>query len=69
MLTCVRIPMGRADAVLGGDLMVTAQADCLRTIGAGSTITREVLEGELALTRTKQKAIAGWKRPQKKSGA
>lgn len=37
LIGSVRIPMGRADAVLGGDLMVTAQPDVLRTIGAGST--------------------------------
>lgn len=36
-IATVRIPMGRADAVLGGDVMVTAQPDALRTIAAGST--------------------------------
>ena len=36
------------------------------TIGAGSTITTDVKEGELALTRVKQKSIRGWKRPTKK---
>ena len=35
------------------------------TIGAGSTITSDVMEGELAITRTKQKSIKGWKRPAK----
>ena len=33
------------------------------TIGAGSTITVDVAEGELAITRVKQKSIQGWKRP------
>ena len=36
------------------------------TIGAGSTITTDVKDGELALTRVKQKSIRGWKRPTKK---
>ena len=36
------------------------------TIGAGSTIRRNVPPGELSLTETKQKTIYGWKRPQKK---
>ena len=35
------------------------------TIGAGSTITTEVAEDELAITRVKQKSIQGWKRPVK----
>ena len=36
------------------------------TIGAGSTITRDVAQGQLALSRTKQSSITGWKRPVKK---
>ena len=35
------------------------------TIGAGSTITSDVSESELAITRVKQKSIQGWKRPTK----
>lgn len=35
------------------------------TIGAGSTITADVNEGELAITRVKQKSISGWTRPVK----
>ena len=35
------------------------------TIGAGSTITTDVAEDELAITRVKQKNIQGWKRPAK----
>lgn len=35
------------------------------TIGAGSTITVDVGENELAITRVKQKSIFGWKRPVK----
>jgi bifunctional UDP-N-acetylglucosamine pyrophosphorylase / glucosamine-1-phosphate N-acetyltransferase len=59
------------DVFIGSDTQLVAPVTVRRgaTIGAGSTITREVMEGELALTRVKQKAIVGWKRPQKKSGA
>jgi bifunctional UDP-N-acetylglucosamine pyrophosphorylase/glucosamine-1-phosphate N-acetyltransferase len=59
------------DVFIGSDTQLVAPVIVRRgaTIGAGSTITREVMQGELALTRVKQKAIAGWKRPQKKSGA
>ncbi len=37
------------------------------TIGAGSTITKDVPPDVLALTRAKQIVIEGWKRPQKKN--
>lgn len=36
------------------------------TLGAGSTITRDVGEDELVITRVKQRHIAGWQRPVKK---
>ena len=36
------------------------------TIGAGSTITKEIADGQLAIARSKQKNIDGWQRPTKK---
>lgn len=36
------------------------------TVGAGSTITRDVGSDKLAVTRSKQSEIDGWNRPQKK---
>ncbi|MFP3441672.1 bifunctional UDP-N-acetylglucosamine diphosphorylase/glucosamine-1-phosphate N-acetyltransferase GlmU, partial [Pantoea sp. SIMBA_133] len=42
---------------------VTVAAEA--TIGAGSTITRNVAESELAVARGKQRNIAGWERPKK----
>ncbi len=36
------------------------------TIGAGSTITRNVGEGQLAVARARQSVIDGWQRPRKK---
>ena len=36
------------------------------TVGAGSTVTRDVAEDELAVARGKQKNISGWKRPTRK---
>ena len=35
------------------------------TIGAGSTITRSVSEEQLALERSKQVTVPGWKKPSK----
>ncbi|PKH86024.1 bifunctional UDP-N-acetylglucosamine diphosphorylase/glucosamine-1-phosphate N-acetyltransferase GlmU [Colwellia sp. Bg11-28] len=37
------------------------------TVGAGSVISKEVEDNDLALTRAKQRNIAGWQRPVKKS--
>lgn len=36
------------------------------TVGAGSVITREVPEGQLAVARSKQQTVSGWQRPRKK---
>ena len=36
------------------------------TIGAGTTITKDVPDKELALSRTKQTTVKGWQRPRKK---
>ncbi|OOZ39268.1 bifunctional UDP-N-acetylglucosamine diphosphorylase/glucosamine-1-phosphate N-acetyltransferase GlmU [Solemya elarraichensis gill symbiont] len=38
------------------------------TIAAGSTITADVEENALALSRTKQRSVMNWKRPQKDKG-
>jgi bifunctional UDP-N-acetylglucosamine pyrophosphorylase/glucosamine-1-phosphate N-acetyltransferase len=35
------------------------------TLGAGSTITKDVGENELVITRVKQRHIQGWQRPVK----
>ena len=36
------------------------------TVGAGSTITKDVPAGELAVSRSRQTTVKGWKRPKKK---
>ena len=36
------------------------------TVGAGSTITKDVKDRELAVERSSQKNVAGWMRPKKK---
>ena len=59
------------EVFIGSDTQLVAPVTVRRgaTIGAGSTITREVPAEALAITRTKQSTIPGWKRPRKKSGA
>jgi bifunctional UDP-N-acetylglucosamine pyrophosphorylase/glucosamine-1-phosphate N-acetyltransferase len=55
------------DVFIGSDTQLVAPVTVRRgaTIGAGSTITQDVCEGDLALSRVKQRAISGWKRPRK----
>jgi bifunctional UDP-N-acetylglucosamine pyrophosphorylase/glucosamine-1-phosphate N-acetyltransferase len=55
------------DVFIGSDTQLVAPVTVRKgaTIGAGSTITREVPEGELTLSRSKQTTIHGWKRPTK----
>ncbi len=56
------------EVFVGSDTQLVAPVTVARgaTIAAGSTITKDVAEGELVLTRTKQKHIANWQRPVKK---
>jgi bifunctional UDP-N-acetylglucosamine pyrophosphorylase/glucosamine-1-phosphate N-acetyltransferase len=55
------------DAFIGSDTQLVAPVTVGRgaTIGAGSTITKDTLAGELTLSRAKQLTVAGWKRPTK----
>lgn len=46
LIGAARIPLGRTDALIGGDLMVTAQPDVLRTINPG--VTRVLLNTDEA---------------------
>jgi bifunctional UDP-N-acetylglucosamine pyrophosphorylase/glucosamine-1-phosphate N-acetyltransferase len=49
----------------GSMLVAPVRIGAGATIGAGSTITQNAPSGELTLTRAKQIAVAGWKRPKK----
>ena len=55
------------DVFVGSDTQLVAPVKIGRgsTIGAGSTITRDTPENELTLSRSKQAAVPGWKRPTK----
>jgi bifunctional UDP-N-acetylglucosamine pyrophosphorylase/glucosamine-1-phosphate N-acetyltransferase len=56
------------DVFIGSDTQLVAPVRIGEgaTIGAGTTVTRDVPPGMLAISRTKQLAIEGWKRPRKK---
>ncbi len=55
-------------AFIGSDTQLVApvKVGAGATVGAGSTITKDVPPDSLALSRTKQIGRVGWKRPQKK---
>ncbi len=54
-------------AFIGSDCQLVAPVTVGKnaTVGAGSTITKSVTDGHLALSRVKQTEIADWQRPQK----
>jgi bifunctional UDP-N-acetylglucosamine pyrophosphorylase/glucosamine-1-phosphate N-acetyltransferase len=51
----------------GTQLVAPVQVGSGATVGAGSTITREVPAEKLTLSRARQVTVDGWKRPHKKS--
>ena len=55
------------DVFIGSDTQLVAPVTLGRgaTIGAGTTVTRDVEAGSLAVSRTKQLSLANWPRPQK----
>ena len=50
----------------GVNLVAPVEVGKNATIGAGSTITKRVADEQLALERSKQMTVKGWKRPEKK---
>ena len=59
------------DVFVGSDTQLVAPVTVARgaTIGAGTTITRDVAEDELVLSRVRQTHINGWRRPVKKKSS
>jgi bifunctional UDP-N-acetylglucosamine pyrophosphorylase / glucosamine-1-phosphate N-acetyltransferase len=53
----------------GVELVAPVSIGAGATIGAGSTITKDAPAGQLTLSRGRQAAIPGWKRPVKKQPA
>jgi bifunctional UDP-N-acetylglucosamine pyrophosphorylase / glucosamine-1-phosphate N-acetyltransferase len=55
------------DVFIGSDTQLVAPVTVRRgaTIAAGTTVTKEVAADDLAISRVKQVAISGWKRPVK----
>lgn len=59
------------NAFIGSDAQLVAPVKVGdgATIGAGTTLTGDAPDGELTLSRVKQKTIRGWKRPTKKGSS
>ncbi|WP_391528240.1 bifunctional UDP-N-acetylglucosamine diphosphorylase/glucosamine-1-phosphate N-acetyltransferase GlmU [Photorhabdus akhurstii] len=55
------------DVFVGSDTQLVAPVTVAKgaTIGAGTTVTKNIAENELVVSRTKQTHIQGWKRPVK----
>jgi len=60
-------PLTEDGVFIGSDTMLVAPIKVGKnsTIGAGSTITKDVKENTLAISRAKQTTIANWKRKPK----
>lgn len=56
------------DVFVGSDSQLIAPVSIANgaTIGAGTTLTKDVKDNELVITRAKERVIANWKRPTKK---
>ncbi|GAB7268807.1 hypothetical protein DZS_01990 [Dickeya ananatis] len=74
VITCNYDGANKHQTVIGDDVFVGSDSQLIApvkvangaTIGAGTTVTREVGENELVIGRVKQTHISGWKRPVKK---
>ena len=75
-ITCNYDGANKSKTVIEDDVFVGSNTELVApvkissgsTIGAGSTVTKNVEENTLVVSRVAQKSIAGWKRP-KKDGA
>lgn len=73
-ITCNYDGVNKFKTIIGNDVFIGSNSALVApliiedgaTIGAGSTITKDVKTGQLALTRSDQNSINGWKRPSKK---
>ena len=75
-ITCNYDGANKSKTIIEDDVFVGSNTELVApvkissgsTIGAGSTVTKNVEENTLVVSRVAQKSIAGWKRP-KKDGA
>lgn len=74
VITCNYDGANKFQTVIGDDVFVGSDCQLVApvnvadgaTIGAGSTITKDIAKDELVITRVAQRHITGWARPRKK---
>lgn len=74
VITCNYDGANKFKTIIGDDVFVGSDSQLVApvtiddgaTIGAGTTLTKNVAQGELVITRAKEKKITGWQRPVKK---
>ncbi|OEF26060.1 bifunctional UDP-N-acetylglucosamine diphosphorylase/glucosamine-1-phosphate N-acetyltransferase GlmU [Vibrio rumoiensis] len=74
VITCNYDGANKFKTIIGDDVFVGSDSQLIApvsiangaTIGAGTTLTKDVGEKELVITRAKERVIADWKRPTKK---
>jgi len=75
VITCNYDGVNKFKTTIGDDVFVGSDSQLIApvtiangaTIGAGTTLSSNVAEGELVITRAKERKINGWKRPVKRS--
>ncbi|NOH29437.1 bifunctional UDP-N-acetylglucosamine diphosphorylase/glucosamine-1-phosphate N-acetyltransferase GlmU [Vibrio mediterranei] len=73
VITCNYDGANKFKTIIGNDVFVGSDSQLIApvtiadgaTIGAGTTLTKDVTEGELVITRAKERKITGWQRPTK----
>ena len=73
-ITCNYDGVNKFKTIIGDDVFVGSDSQLIApvtigngaTVGAGSTVTRDVSENELVISRAKERKIADWQRPKKK---
>ncbi|SBS61553.1 bifunctional UDP-N-acetylglucosamine diphosphorylase/glucosamine-1-phosphate N-acetyltransferase GlmU [Vibrio atlanticus] len=73
-ITCNYDGANKFKTIIGDDVFVGSDSQLIApvtigngaTVGAGSTVTRDVAEKELVISRAKERKIANWQRPTKK---
>jgi bifunctional UDP-N-acetylglucosamine pyrophosphorylase/glucosamine-1-phosphate N-acetyltransferase len=72
-ITCNYDGANKHKTIIGNDVFVGSDSQLIApitiadgaTIGAGTTVSRDVFEGQLVITRAQEKRVESWKRPTK----
>ncbi|MBU2897575.1 bifunctional UDP-N-acetylglucosamine diphosphorylase/glucosamine-1-phosphate N-acetyltransferase GlmU [Vibrio hepatarius] len=73
-ITCNYDGVNKFRTIIGNDVFIGSDSQLVApvvvadgvTLGAGTTLTKDVEEGELVITRVKERMIKNWQRPTKK---